>query len=80
MFGYDLVEVLVVACLLVVHVFHQWSEVRVSFCEDGDLSGVDENGSEFAGLVDAQGGGEELLLFGGEGPNRFAIGILLEWL
>lgn len=53
MFGYDLVEVFVVASFLVVHVFHQGSEVRVCPCEDGGLGGVDEDCGEFASLVDA---------------------------
>jgi hypothetical protein len=37
--------------------------------DDGVLGGVDEDGGEFAGLVDAQGGGEDVALFLGEGAD-----------
>jgi hypothetical protein len=38
--------------------------------ENGVLGSVDEDGGEFAGLVDAQGGGEEVALLLGEGADR----------
>lgn len=39
--------------------------------EHGGLCGVDEDGGEFAGLVDAQGGGEEGALVRGEFVDGF---------
>lgn len=75
MFRQDAVEVLVVACFLVVHVLHQWAQVGVCARYDGRLGGVDEDGGELAGLVDAQGRGEEVALLLGEGTDglRWAI-------
>jgi len=46
-----LVEELVVSGFLVVHVFHEWAQVRMRAHDDGVLGGVDEDGGEFAGLV-----------------------------
>jgi hypothetical protein len=37
--------------------------------DDGVLRGVNEDGGEFAGLIYAQGGGEEGALFAGEGAD-----------
>lgn len=50
----QLVEGLEVVGFLVVHVFHEWAEVRVLADEDGSLRGVDEGSGEFAGLVYAE--------------------------
>lgn len=68
--GEDGVEVVEVAEFLVVHVLHEGFEVGVGAEEGGRLSGVDEDGGEFAGLVDAEGGVEEVALGGGEGLYR----------
>lgn len=43
---------------------------------DGILGGVDEDGGELAGLVHAEGGGEEGLLVWSEGADGFG-GLLL---
>lgn len=40
--------------------------------DDRILRGVDEDGGEFAGLVHAEGGGEEVALFGSEWADGFA--------
>jgi hypothetical protein len=37
------------------------------------LRGVDEDGGEFAGLIDSEGGGEEVALFLGEGADGFGF-------
>jgi hypothetical protein len=66
----DFVEVLVVPCFLVVHVLHERAQMGVRAHENGVLGSVDEDGGEFAGLVDAQGGGEEVALLLGEGADR----------
>ena len=73
MLGDDFVEVLVVACLLVVHVFHEWAQVGVRSRDDGRLGGIDEDGSEFARLVYSQRRREEFALLGREWPYGFAI-------
>lgn len=73
MLAQDGVEVCVVAGFLVVHVLHEGPEVRVCPHDDGVLGGVDEDGGEFAGLVYAQGGGEEGALGGGEGADGFGF-------
>ena len=78
MLGDDAVEVVVVPCFLVVHVFHERAQVRVRPCYDGRLGGVDEDGSQFACLVYAEGRGEELLLCGGEWPDGFAMLLFLQ--
>lgn len=59
--------------LLVVHVLHERTQRGVPRDERRGLAGVDEGGGELAGLVDAQGGGEELALLGSEG--FFTLGI-----
>lgn len=66
MLGDDLVEELIVPGLLFIHVLHQRSQVWVRACEDGGLRSIDENCSEFASLIHAQGGGEEVSLLLGE--------------
>ena len=45
--------------------------MRVGPHDDGVLRGVDEDGGEFAGLVHAQGVGEEGALFAREGADGF---------
>lgn len=54
-----MVEVFEVAGFLVVHVLHEGPQVGVRAGEDGGLGRVDEDGGQLAGLVDAQGRGEE---------------------
>lgn len=54
MLGYDFVEVLEVACLLVVHVLHQWTKMRVGSDRRRSLSLVDEDSSEFSSLIDSE--------------------------
>lgn len=70
MLAQDVVEVGVVPGFLVVHVLHQRAQVRVGAHDDGVLRGVDEDGGEFAGLVNAQRGGEEVPLFLRKGADR----------
>jgi hypothetical protein len=53
-FGNKIVEDFQVAGFLVVHVFHQWSEVWVRSDDLRRLCFVDQGRSEFAGLVDAE--------------------------
>lgn len=74
MFGEDLVEVLEVPGFLIVHVFHQTPQLRVGFNGWRGLSGVDERCGEFAGVIDAKGGIEELFLFFGEGLSTGWLG------
>lgn len=87
MLGNDLVEEVVVAGFLVVHVLHQRTQVGVFFHEQRGLRGVDQDGGEFAGLVYAEGGGEEGALglgelvdgCGGFGRRRGDGGVVRWW-
>ena len=54
MLGKQLVEGVEMPGFLVVHVPHELAEVRFAADDGGRLSGVDERGGEFAGLVDAE--------------------------
>lgn len=54
MFGEEVIECVEVTGLLVVHMFHQGPQVRVRFCKDWSLRGVDESRGEFSGLVDSK--------------------------
>lgn len=68
MFGKKFIEGLEVAGFLIVHVFHQWAEVRVSFDNGRRLGRVDQGSCKLPGLVDTQGTVEEVsLLFGEDG-------------
>ena len=69
----DLVEVLEMSRFLVVHVLHEWSQMRVCFVDRRRLSSIDQGGCELAGMVDAEGGVEELLLFGRELLSAWAL-------
>lgn len=51
-----------VALFLLGHVAHEWAEMRVGFQNGRCLGGVDEDCGQFAGLVDAEGGGEVFFL------------------
>lgn len=66
MFVNELVECFEVACLLLIHVLHQWSEVRMLAHDGGCLGRVDECGGQFARLIHAEGGGEKVALFFGQ--------------
>ena len=66
MFCEEVVESFEVAGFLVVHVFHQGSEMGVCFYYWWGLGRVDECCCEFAGVVDAEGGVEEFLLTSGQ--------------
>lgn len=62
----DLVEVFEMPSFLVVHVLHEWPQVRICFVDRWRLSSIYQGGCELAGMVDAEGGVKELLLFGRE--------------
>ena len=71
----DRVEVLEVADFLVMHVLHEALEVRVGAEKGRCLRGVDEDGGQLAGLVDAQGGVEEVALLLRERLHGGAIAV-----
>lgn len=76
--GDDVVEVLVVARLLVVHVLHQRSQMGMRPRNDGRLGGIDEDGGEFARLVYPQCRREKFALLGRKRPYRLSI-VLCLW-
>jgi hypothetical protein len=53
-FGDKGIESVEMSGFLVVHVFHQRAEVGISTKDGWCLCGVDEGGSELAGLIDAE--------------------------
>lgn len=69
----DLVEVLKMPSFLVVHVLHERSQVRICFVDRWRLSRINQGSCEFAGMVDAEGGVEKLLLFGGKLLSAWAL-------
>jgi hypothetical protein len=76
--GDERVEGRQVARFLLVHVLHEGPQVWLAREDRGGLRLVDERCGELAGLVDAQGRGEEGLLGGGEGLEF--LGGWGEWL
>lgn len=52
---------------LIIHMRHQGTQMRMCICDWRGLRGVDQGCCELAGLVDAQGAGEEIFLGLGQG-------------
>jgi len=73
MFCDQVIECLKMSCFLVVHVFHQGSEVRVGADDLGCLSGVDQRGGQLASLIDTESTVHEFSLFFTEDISRLRL-------